>query len=425
MVVPDDDVGVLADLQGADPVVDPELLRWIDGHHPERLVLREAAPFDRLGRFRIEPPRVLGAVGVDGDEDAFARHDRGVLGNRVDRLDFVRPPVGEGRRPCTVRRDLLRDLVPLEHVLERGDLEAHLLCQPDEHEDLVRAITVRVHQAFALENLHEWLQLKIAAWRNEAEAWALLRVELLPRLLIRLGAGEGVADHELDAQSSHRVAPGDRLGAGGHVLRVLAESELDPRHRAVELDLVGPGLAPSQLDHLVLPADGIRAAVQHVGRRRAARQVAIDVDVGRVEHVLHARHRAHRRAAFVDGVVRDVRVCVDDARRNELSGGVDDLGAGGHRDVRANGGDLPVPKQHRAIWNRAVGDGQDRSTSERDEPPGCGGLDGLTLNTDGGDRNQGQQRAQSQKPDRRVSAGHANLLVSRKKRIELSSFSAS
>ena len=87
----------------------------------------------------------------------------------------------------------------------------------------------------------------------------------------------------------------------------------------------------------------------------------------------------------------------------------------GHRDVRADGGDLAVPQQHRAVWNRAVGDGQDRAASERDEPPGCGGLAGLTLNADGGDRNQDQERTQSQKPDRRVSAGHANLLVSRRK----------
>jgi hypothetical protein len=51
-----------------------------------------------------------------------------------------------------------------------------------------------VHQALALENLHEGLELKIAARRNEAEAGALLLVELLPRLLIGLGAGESVAD---------------------------------------------------------------------------------------------------------------------------------------------------------------------------------------------------------------------------------------
>ena len=108
--------------------------------------------------------------------------------------------------------------------------------------------------------------------------------------------------------------------------------------------------------------------------------------------------------------LRDVRVRVDDARRDELPGGVDDLGAGGHRDVRADGGDLSVPQEHRAVWNRAAGDRQDRSTSERDEPPGCRGLAGLTLSAAGGDRNQDQERTQSQKPDRRMSAGHANLL---------------
>ena len=59
----------------------------------------------------------------------------------------------------------------------------------------------------------------------------------------------------------------------------------------------------------------------------AAGQVAIDVDVGRVEHVAHAGHRADRRRAFVDRVVGDVRVRVDDAGRDELAGAVEDLGA--------------------------------------------------------------------------------------------------
>src|SRR6185295_7994032 len=104
-------------------------------------------------------------------------------------------------------------------------------------------------------------------------------------------------------------------------------------------ELLGARLAPAQLDHVVLPANRVRAAVQHVGGRDAAGQIAVDVDVGRIEDVLDAGHRADGRPAFVDRVGGDVRVTVDDAGRDELAGGVDDVGAGWNRHVRAERGD--------------------------------------------------------------------------------------
>ena len=61
-----------------------------------------------------------------------------------------------------MRRNLLRDLVALEHVLEGRDLEAHLLGETDHHQDLVGAVAVGVHQPLAFEDLDQRLELQIA-----------------------------------------------------------------------------------------------------------------------------------------------------------------------------------------------------------------------------------------------------------------------
>ena len=142
----------------------------------------------------------------------------------------------------------------------------------------------------------------------------LLRAPLvvLPFALIGLGAAEGVTDHELDAGPGHRVTARPGLAELTHVFRVLAERELDARRRAFE-DQPARVLAPAQLDHLVLAADRIGAAVQHVGHGQAAGEVAINRHIGRIEHVLDAGHRADGGAALVDRLGGDVRVRIDDA----------------------------------------------------------------------------------------------------------------
>src|SRR5262249_10299014 len=71
MMVPDDAVGVLAALEGADAVVDAQLLRGVDGDGGERLVVAQPAVADRLGGFVVEAARLLGIVGVDRNEDAL------------------------------------------------------------------------------------------------------------------------------------------------------------------------------------------------------------------------------------------------------------------------------------------------------------------------------------------------------------------
>ncbi len=66
--------------------------------------------------------------------------------------------------------DLLRHLVALEHVLECGDLEAKLIGQPQQHQDLVCPVTMRVHQPLAFQHLHQRFQTQVTARRKAAGA---------------------------------------------------------------------------------------------------------------------------------------------------------------------------------------------------------------------------------------------------------------
>ena len=258
-------------------------------------------------------------------------------------------------------------------MLEGRDLESHLLREADEHQDFVRAVRVRVHQALAFENLDERLELQVASRRKRAAGLGFLVI--LPGFLVGLRAGERIPDHELDASACRRVAQGRvrRLPQEPWLLlRVLAQGELDPRERAFEEQVLRTGLAPAQLDDGVLAADRVGAAVQDVRSRQAAGEVAIDADVGRVEDVLHARHRADGGAAFVDRVHGDVRVGVDQAWRDELARDVNDVCPRRYLDATtgADSGDLAVAQDDGAVGDDPLRHREDRRTAERDDTRG-------------------------------------------------------
>ncbi len=117
--------------------------------------------------------------------------------------------------------------------------------------------------------------LQIAARRcriGVARARGLVRP---PLLLVRLRAGEGVAHDVLDARPRQRMAPRRLLYAAStrpQVLGVLAERERDARHGAPEEQFGRAHGAPPQLDDRIGAADGVGAAVQHVGHRQATRE---------------------------------------------------------------------------------------------------------------------------------------------------------
>ena len=225
-----------------------------------------------------------------------------------------------------------------------------------------------MHQPLAFGDLDERVHLQVAPRRHRVLICCLRLLIVLPLFLVHVRAGERVANHVLHALARRRIPPRALLiDAGRRPLRILAERELDAGQRAGEQQLIGLGHAPAELDVDGLSAVGARAPVQDVRRRHAAGQVPLTRYVERVQHVAHARHRAHRRGALVDGVVRDVRVRVDDAGRHELALALDDLRPAGICTFVPTRGDFAVAHHDGAVVDRAVRDGDERRVANGDD----------------------------------------------------------
>jgi hypothetical protein len=83
-------------------------------------------PYLSLRGLDVQAPREFVGVGVVGDGVADLVHEDGPAGDRVLDLDLVRPPIREAAGPARVVADVIGDLVPLEDVLERADLEVEV-----------------------------------------------------------------------------------------------------------------------------------------------------------------------------------------------------------------------------------------------------------------------------------------------------------
>ena len=83
-----------------------------------------------------------------------------------------------------MRFDFLGHLVGLQRVLQRTDLETELLGHAQQHQNLVGAVAVRVHQAFAFEHLDQRFELQISAWRQDVLAARPPRFIVFPGRLI-------------------------------------------------------------------------------------------------------------------------------------------------------------------------------------------------------------------------------------------------
>ena len=227
---------------------------------------------------------------------------------------------------------------------EGVDAEAHRVSDVHEHVDLVLAVAVAGDEAFSAQDFCEGLELQVAAgWADgggiPATAARRACAPNLPRGLVLAGPDEVIVVDLLDPHAGLGEA-GAGVVAPVALLDVLPEGKLDEGRRGREDELVGCR-APTQLDDGTLPADGVRRAVQKLGRGHPASELAVDVDVFAVEGTGDAHFGAAGLGAFVDAAGDgDVAVLVDDAGRHVAAGRVDLLN--GRQVLAQHGGRVEV-----------------------------------------------------------------------------------
>ncbi len=94
--------------------------------------------------------------------------------------------------------------------------------------------------------------------------------------------------------------------------------------------------------------------MEDAGHGQAAGEVAVDVDVGRVEHV---QTFVIELTVVPPSLIESMAMCECSSTmpgRDELAGRVDDLGAGGDFEIRADGRDPAVADNHGSVRNRAA-----------------------------------------------------------------------
>ena len=155
MTTEDRDIRLLADLDRTEAVGQTQLLRGVECDRLQCRVGRHVAVTNRLRRFEVEVANQFPVVALDDRVGSRFVQQRGVVRNRVEGFHLVGPPVGERTATGPMLHDLGRDLVALQHMLQRPDTDAMTLGHTQQHQNFVGAIAVRVNEFLMVDDVSE------------------------------------------------------------------------------------------------------------------------------------------------------------------------------------------------------------------------------------------------------------------------------
>ena len=104
-------------------------------------------------------------------------------------------------------REQVRELVGLDAVMERGDLEAELLREVEHGRHFIRAVAVDVHQDLAVHRARQRLELQVALRRLRAAVVVLVVLAVL--VLLSYSASSASYFSTPRCSPAHRRTPGD------------------------------------------------------------------------------------------------------------------------------------------------------------------------------------------------------------------------
>src|SRR6202007_1332134 len=146
VAVPENEVRVLAYVDGANLVVDADDPGGVEGNHFERFLFGSAAIAHGLGGLLVEAAGEVIRVAFYRDANGFAhRHDR-VQRNCVPGCLLVAPPIGEGSDADIFGGEFFGNLIRFQRVVEGANVVAELPGHGDFGFEFVSAIAVDLHQ---------------------------------------------------------------------------------------------------------------------------------------------------------------------------------------------------------------------------------------------------------------------------------------
>ncbi len=286
---------------------------------------------------------------------------------------------------------------PFADVVQH-DLEAQLLREAQDGENVIMAMRVVLDDAFAVEYLDQLLESEIA-WRQ------LVGVALGAGDLVAVFLGLDIlfADERggLGAGAGERRGL-DGIGAVGHLesAGIGAVGELN------EQVVDGTGLAEFQIERLA--ADEMAGAGHDIDGGDAAGAGLLDGGITDIERIEHAGVGLDRAGAVAARARADVAVRIDQAGHEHLAGGVMDFGAGGNGHLAdfADGEDFSSLDDEHTMRDGLAGDGDDLRAREN--------LGFFLRIQAGGQAEQQRHAKQGAKGHRPASVGGAESAASRK-----------
>ena len=276
-------------------------------------------------------------------------HQRARVGNRIDHLVFVGPPIGESGSHGTMSCHRIGHLVAFENMLKRTNLDTEVIERPDQCEDLVLPITVAVNPTIPVDDFGNRFKLKIAS------GWQTLStlIPSFPCRVILFCRMKFISHDLLDAHTSLGIAGGVFISPVG-LFDIFTEREFDSRRGEIKFHIFIK-LPPPKLDHLVLPTDWIGRAMQDVGRRDPACQLPVNIDVITVDKIADSNFRRDRLTTLIDSAIGGhMRMTIDDPRGQMHAVSFDFHHVIGDIEIQANRGNPSINDQDVAFFNRSL-----------------------------------------------------------------------